>query len=172
MSLLSSTVVTTLKDIFGYGKGEVGGGGAVGQQFEDLIDGIAEVEVGADSLGTFAEGDLSPGIAVVYVFDSPDAVTGNIDKVLDKKTRILDVEVIAAGTNGANANTYQVDNGTDGDHITDAISLNGKSAGGVVRAATIDPSHWDVDAGDTLRIIRTKAGGVASAKVVIRGVLV
>lgn len=118
-----------------------------------------------------AEGDLVAGPEVILEFDVADHATQNVDKVITNAMVVTDAWVIANSTNGANANTVQLDNGVAGAHITDAMSTNGKVAGNVVRAASIFPANWSLAAGATLRIIQTKAGGTHAFKVVVTGYL-
>jgi hypothetical protein len=128
---------------------------------------IAADAVGGAALGNLAEGDLQFGPAALLVFDIPDGATGNVDFVNTEKFAVVDSHVIVQGASGANANTIQVDNGTGGLHITDAISTNGKVLGDVVRAASL--LNRVIAAGATIRVIRTRAGGVNAAKVVLFG---
>lgn len=133
---------------------------------------VAAGQIGADAvtgakLGNLAEGDLQFGPAALLVFDIPDGATGNVDFVNTEKFAVVDAFVINNGASGANANTIQVDNGTGGTHITDAISINNKVAGDIVRAANL--INRTINAGSTIRVVRTRAGGVAAAKVVLLG---
>lgn len=96
-----------------------------------------------------------------------DAATGNVDTVLDQDIKILDVFLVAGGTNGTNANTIQLKNGTT-NAITDAMSMNGKVISDVVRAGQLVQARTAMSSGDTLRITRTKAGGVASCTVFVQ----
>ncbi len=125
----------------------------------------------ATRLAPMAADDLTPGAAVMYVFDVADHATQNVDEVLALGIDVTDVRVISKGTNGSNANTVQVDNGTGGNHISDAISMNGKSAGALVDAASLDPTHYSMIAGATLRIVQTRAGGVAAFRLIVKGFL-
>lgn len=163
------------------------GGITTNELDESIVDALAVDEVtltqGTESIGIKNEGvdtpqiaeyainALTPGVEVTYVFDVADHATQNVDFVLARSITVTSVAVISHGTNGSNANTWQLDNGTGGNHITDAISTNGKSEGGLVAAATIDQTYSTLADGATLRVVQTRAGGVNAARVVVKGFL-
>lgn len=111
-------------------------------------------------LAPYANGDLNGFVAVELEIDVADHATQNIDLVIPYKMDVRDFSIVAGGANGANANTVQLNNVTAAANITDALSMNGKGAGDVVRMANLQ--NRSIAAGGTLRIIQTKIGGVAS----------
>lgn len=124
---------------------------------------IANLE---DLLRSYAAGDLVPGVAVTLKLDIPDGATADVDTaVLPFGLEIDECMVVAGGANGANANTIQIKT-TGGVAISDAISMNGKVAGDVIRAANIAPATRAVNAGSAIRVTRTRVAGVASARVI------
>ncbi len=110
------------------------------------------------------------GVVQTMTIDVPDAATGNVDTVLDRDLTVLDVFLVVGGTNGANDNTIQVRNGTT-NAVTDAMSMINKSASDVVRATELVQARTAFEAGDTLRVVRTRAGGDASCKVFVQFVM-
>lgn len=141
-----------------------------GSSLEVKAAGVAASRL-APTVHATANGAVVPGSPVVIIADLADHATQNVDLVPSLGIDVTDVRVISTGTNGANANTFQVDNGTGGNHITAALAMSGKVAGDVVDAVTLDPTHYSVIAGATLRIVQTRAGGVAAARIIIKGFL-
>lgn len=124
-----------------------------------------------DLLRSYAAGDLVPGMPVVLKLDIPDGATADVDSAaLPFGVEIDDVLATSLGANGANANTMQVQT-TGGVAISDAISMNGKAAGDMARAASIAVATRTVNAGSGIRVRRVRAGGVASARIRIVGTL-
>lgn len=114
--------------------------------------------------GTVTGTDLWAGPDRVLMIDIPDAATGDVDRVLPTKLRVIDVWGFKTGGAGGAANTVQVKNGATA--ITDAISTN--IADNVrFTCGTRDDAQQDIAAGGTLRITRTKAGGNAACVVFI-----
>lgn len=124
-----------------------------------------------DLLRSYAVGDLVPGMPVVLKLDVPDGATADVDTaVLPFGIEIDDVLSTSLGANGANANTMQVQT-TGAVAISDAISMNGKAAGDMSRAASIAPATRVVNAGSAIRVRRVRVGGVATARIRIIGTL-
>lgn len=120
-----------------------------------------------DLVRSYAAGDLVPGVSMKLKIDIADGATADVDTaVLPFGIEIDDVLSESAGANGANANTMQLKT-TGGVAITDAISMNGKAAGDIARASNIAAATRQVNAGSALRVTRTRAGGVAAARIVI-----
>lgn len=119
---------------------------------------------------TVADADLVSGTPQAYTIDVPDGVTADIDKVLPKKFRVTDVRVIKKAGAGGASDTITVKNAAN--PITDAIDIN--VADKVVkRAGTIDDAYYDIAAGGTLRVTRTKSSAAnVACQVVVEGVLV
>lgn len=131
---------------------------------------VASNSLVGTQVGSTADANVIGGIPVLHRIDVADAATGNVDVTLTHKTRIVDVWIVNNGASGANANTIQVLSGANA--ITDAMSINGKVAGDVVRCAKLDPTYHEIAAAGTLRVTRTRAGGVAAAIVYVLGVRV
>jgi len=130
-------------------------------------------EVLARGLGTIDEngvettGIMDVGAVVqVMAITVPNAATGNVDTELEQDLKVIDAYLVVTGTNGANANSIQLRNGTT-NALTDAMSTNGKSANDIVRAAELVPARQAFEAGDKLRIVRTRAGGENSCVVYV-----
>lgn len=120
-----------------------------------------------DILRSYVAGDLVPGAAMTLKLDVADGATADVDTaVLPFGIEIDEIMVRAGGANGANANTIQLKT-TGNVAISDAVSMNGKVAGDLIRAANIALATAAVNAGSALRVTRTRAGGVASARVLI-----
>lgn len=102
-----------------------------------------------------ANANVSPGLAYIHRIDVAAGTTGNVDTVLTYKCRVLDVWLVKQSAAGGGAGTIQVFNGTGGNAITDAISININDQA-IARAATIDDAFFEVAAGATLRITRTR----------------
>lgn len=111
-----------------------------------------------------ADGSTQSGGLVVYTRTIADAASADYDVVVAEKVEVIDVIVrkqsLAAG---ANANTVQVK--STGNVISDAISVNGKAVGDLVRAANINPANNTINAGGTMRVSIVKAGGDAAVAV-------
>lgn len=74
--------------------------------------------------------------------------------------RVIDVLLENTAANGANANTIQVcAAAAGGSAISDAMSLNGKAAGDLVRAANIAAANASIAKNGSLYLRQTKAGG-------------
>jgi len=111
-----------------------------------------------------------PGIPVRMMVDVPDAATGNIDIVIDKAMRVVDVKVVKTGGAGGASDTIQVLESTNA--ISDALDINVADQV-IVRASTIDDANWDIAAAGTLRITRTKVSAAnVACKVFVEGVLI
>ncbi len=120
-----------------------------------------------DDNGVETTGIMDVGTVVqTLIVKIPDAATGNVDTEVKQDMKVIDAFVVAEGTNGSNANTIQVKNGTTA--LTDAMSLNSKSANDIVRATEIDLDETEFEAGDNLRITRTRAGGDIECSVFIQ----
>lgn len=129
----------------------------------DLGVRIANLE---DLLRSYAAGDLVPGVALTLKLDIADGATADVDTAaLPFGIEIDEVTVVAGGANGANANSIQLKT-SGGVAISDAISMNAKVAGDVIRCANLALATRAVNAGSVLRVTRTRAGGVASARVI------
>ncbi len=121
---------------------------------------IGEQLNGGTVLGT----DLFAGALRVLMITVPDAATGDVDRVLPVKMRVVDVQGVKTGGAGAASNTWTVKNGSTA--ITDAI--DGNIADKVqFEALTIDDAQQDIAAGGTLRVSRAKSGGDASCLVYV-----
>jgi hypothetical protein len=96
----------------------------------------------------------------------PDGATGNTDVVVGPSEEITDVVVRKLGGAGGAGDTIQVQTGA-GVAITDAMSLNGKNAGDLVRPASVSAASSVIPAAGTIRIHRVKAAGDVSCDVQI-----
>jgi hypothetical protein len=107
---------------------------------------------------------------VVHRVTVADGATADVDTVLTYKTRILDVLVIKTVAAGGASDTITVKNA--GNAISNAISINIADQT-TARATTIDDANYEIAAGGTLRVTRTKvSGNNVACEVVIYGIRV
>ncbi len=110
------------------------------------------------------------GIPVLHRITVADVATGNVDVVLDAKTRVLDAWVVKTGGAGGASDTIQLKNGSDA--ISDAVDINIADKV-VARVGTIDDAYHEIAAGGTLRVARTKSSGAnVECEVYVLGVKV
>ena len=129
---------------------------------------LGQIVTGA-KVANVANANVIGGVPVVFRADLADA-SGDVDIVSTHKVRILDAVVRARGTNGANANTVQIFNGANA--LSDAMALQNKSSGDLIRAASLVVAQQDIAAGGTLKITSTKAGGDCTATIYITAIRV
>ena len=109
---------------------------------------IADQAGGAVAIANFGVGRVSLTI--------PAGVTGNVDFTgWPYKTRVRYVTGYKTNAAGGGGGTVQVFNGTGGNAITDAISINVADKT-VIEAATLDDAFIDIAAGATVRVVRTR----------------
>lgn len=106
------------------------------------------------SVDDVAANNAIGGIEVVHRITVPDGSTGNVDTTLSHKERVIDVHLVKTVNAGGASDTITVLNATNA--ITNAMSINVADKT-VVRAGTIDDAYWEIAAGGTLRVTRTKA---------------
>ena len=106
------------------------------------------------AVAPLADAATVAGIMLVHRIDVADAATGNVDVTLTYKERVIDAWLVKTGGAGGASDTIQVKNGATA--VSDAMSIN-VAQKAVVRAATIDDAAWEIAAGGTLRVTRTKA---------------
>jgi len=131
---------------------------------------IGKGKITGRALSTYADSGTAGGGDLLYIIPIADHATQDIDLIVDEKIEVIDAWVKkTANAAGANANTFQVKNAAA--VITDAMSVNGKNRGDLVRCANIDDTgNAVILAGGTLRITQTKAGGDAAGRVHISAV--
>lgn len=144
------------------GSGAVGAGAIAAANIANAILNGVKVAVAANANTTGALG-------VLHRIDIADAATGDVDVVLDHKTRVIDAWCVKTGGAGGAANTIQVKNGANA--LTDAMSINIADQA-IARAGSIDDAQHEIAAGGTLRVTRTKAGGNAACTVYVLGLRV
>lgn len=106
--------------------------------------------------GALASANLA--LPIVLVLDIPDAATGNVDFTsLPYKCRVLMAQYSKQGGAGNAGNNSKVVNQTAGADITDAVNSATDTA--VVPAGQLNDAGWTLDAGATIRVSTTKAGG-------------
>lgn len=129
---------------------------------------LGAVVTGA-KVANVANANVIGGVPVVFRADLANA-SGDVDITSTHKVRILDAFVHVRGTNGANANTVQIFNGSNA--LSDAMALQNKSSGDMVRAASMVVAQQDVAATGTIKITSTKAGGDCTATIYITAIRV
>ncbi len=103
---------------------------------------------------SLAAADVIGAIPVVHAIPVLDG-SGNTDVVLTHKSRVLKFEFLNTGIAAhASADTVQLKNGTSA--ITDAVAKTA-TVNALVKAASYDPGHYEIDAGGTLRIAAVKS---------------
>ncbi len=97
-------------------------------------------------------------LPTVLVLDVPDAATGNFDFTgLPYKCRVLMAQYSKQGGAGNAGNNSKLVNQTAGADITDAINSATDTA--VVTPGQLSDAGWTLDAGATIRVATTRAGG-------------
>lgn len=132
---------------------------------------ITQVKMAANSVGTaeiidanVTDTKVAPSttgndfvIPVVMRAFSVGGGSENVDVTAPFKLRVFDFHSIMEGASGgAASDTVQLDNGTGGTHITDALDMN-VSQFASVRAATFQ--NQEVAAAGTIRVVITDAAG-------------
>lgn len=93
----------------------------------------------------------------------PAGTTGNVDFTgLPFKCRVRSVYGVKTTGAGGGAGTVAVHNGTTGNAITDAISINVADTT-VLNAATLDDAYIDLAANATIRVVRTRTASTNEA---------
>lgn len=146
----------------------VASGGTVTVESGGVVD--VSSGQGALKLPTVADANVIGAVPVVHRITVADGATADIDVVLTYKTRVYDVVVVKTDGAGGASDTITVKNGATA--ITDAIDINVADKA-VKRAGTIDDAAWDIAAGGTLRVTRTKASAAnVACEVIVYGMKV
>jgi hypothetical protein len=124
------------------------------------VTGVNSNPAGRRNLLQISSQNIQGGPLWVHRVDVPAGTTGNIDTVVSHKIRVVDVSLVKTTGAGGGAGTIQVLNGAAA--ISDAMSINVADQT-VVRAATIDDANWEIAAGGTLRITRTRTASTNEA---------
>lgn len=96
----------------------------------------------------------------------PDGATANVDFTgLPFKCRVREVRLVKTAGNGGASDTIRVANGATSNWITNALDINVVDQT-VVRATTLDDAFYDLAAGATIRVARTKSSAANVACVV------
>lgn len=116
-----------------------------------------------------AAGAIAPaniGIPVRLSLIIPDGGTANLDFTgLPFKCRVREVRLVKTAGNGGALDTIRVANGATTNWITNALDINVVDQT-VVRATTLDDAFYDIAAGATIRVARTKSSAANVACVV------
>lgn len=142
----------------------VGCAGEIGTNGQTRVDVRLNATInGIDGGDTQVGADASHAVPFIIKKTFPDQATADVtiyNVTAPFQFRVLDVLVENQAANGANANTVQVCKAAAGaSPISDAMSLNGKAANDLVRAAAIQTANATIAAGGSLFIRQTKAGG-------------
>lgn len=105
------------------------------------------------------------GMIPVVIRVTANALTGDVDVIVEHKLRVVDVWYIGTAAGGA-GDTITVKNGATA--ITNALDVNVADKT-IVRAGTIDDASYDIAAGGTLRVTGASA---ATGIVFVQGLLV
>lgn len=98
-----------------------------------------------------------------FILDIPDAVTSTYLYTIPWKLLVVDAWVVKQGAGAGN--TVQVQNNA-ATAVTDAMAAAVDKA--VSRAASLDFAAGLFNAGDTMKVVATKAAGTMAAKLFIR----
>jgi hypothetical protein len=140
--------------------------GVVAGTLEEIENGVFYVSLGLDDISPTAIASGQFGAPVIFTRDFADVATADFDTVVPEKFELLEVIVQKRGGAGAAGNTVQVKKAAAA--VTDAIVTNIADQV-AARQGTIDDVSSTFNAGDTLRITNTKAGGNAALHVTIIG---
>jgi len=140
-------------------------------EFVDIATGevIFTLQRNGPFFKTVDDKQTGPGSIVTQRISVGDVATSDIDVVLQKKTRVIDVLVVKTGANGGGANSVQIKNGANA--ISNAISTNINDTT-IARATSIDDAQHEIAAGGTLRCAVVKAAGNSACEVYVLGILV
>lgn len=130
---------------------------------------VGQVLDGANAANV-ADANVVGGLEVLHRIDVPAGTTGDVDVVLTHKTRVTDAWLVKKNANGGGAGTIQVKNGSNA--ITDAMSININDQA-IARATSINDANWEIAAGGTLKVTRTRSASTdETCTVFVRGVRV
>lgn len=115
-----------------------------------------------------AESNVIGGLPLTFMIPIAAGALGNTDVVMTHKVRILDAYLILRGA-GIATTTLQIFNGANA--ITDAMAASGSDTD-IVRAATIDDAHYEIDAAGTLRVTSATGATQPDALIVVTAVRV
>jgi len=119
------------------------------------LSGINTNVVADQAAGAILSGNI--GIPVRLSLVIPDGSTGNVDFTgLPYKVRVREARVVKTSAAGGASDTVRVANGATTNWITNAFDINVADQT-VVRATTIDDAFYDLAAGATIRVVRTKS---------------
>jgi hypothetical protein len=128
------------------------------------LSGINTNVVADQAAGAILSGNI--GIPVRLSLVIPDGSTGNVDFTgLPYKVRVREARVVKTSAAGGASDTVRVANGATTNWITNAFDINVADQT-VVRATTIDDAFYDLAAGATIRVVRTKSSAANVACVV------
>lgn len=117
---------------------------------------VADQAAGAVSAANF-------GVPVQVSLTIPAGVTGNVDFTgWPFKMRVRRVFGIKTAAAGGGAGTVQVQNGTGGNNITNAVSIDVADET-ILNAGTIADAFQDIAAGATVRVVRTRTASTNEA---------
>jgi hypothetical protein len=128
------------------------------------LSGLNTNVVADQAAGAILSGNI--GIPVRLSLVIPDGSTGNVDFTgLPYKVRVREARVVKTSAAGGASDTVRVANGATTNWITNAFDINVADQT-VVRATTIDDAFYDLAAGATIRVVRTKSSAANVACVV------
>ena len=98
---------------------------------------------------TNANSDIKPSFSVTFTHSS--GPTENQTKLMSRNVRVVGATVIMTSVGVSALDTVQVRNGLDA--ITENMNIGSpKPTGTVVHNTTINPSHWNISAGQNLAV--------------------
>lgn len=125
------------------------------------LSGLNTNVVADQAAGAILSGNI--GIPVRLSLAIPAGTTGNVDFTgLPYKVRVRRVFGIKTTGAGGGAGTVRIANGATTNWITDAISIDVADQT-VINAATIDDAFYDLAAGATIRVVRTRTASTNEA---------
>lgn len=128
------------------------------------LSGLNTNVVADQAAGAILSGNIGIPVRLSLVIPTASGIgSTNIDFTgLPYKVRVRRVFGIKTSAAGGGAGTVQIANGATTNWITDAISINVADQT-VINAATIDDAFYDLAAGATIRVVRTRTASTNEA---------
>lgn len=126
---------------------------------------MADYDIYPKASGQDPQGYIGASLAApdyVLPLTIPAGATGNVDftGLVPRKVRVLDAWLVKTTGAGGGAGSVQVMNGATANAITDAMSINIADTT-IARATTINDANYDLAAGATIRVVRTRTASTA-----------
>tara|TARA_R110000851_G_scaffold13763_2_gene46975 strand:+ start:8105 stop:8584 length:480 start_codon:yes stop_codon:yes gene_type:complete len=116
--------------------------------------------------------NVNVGSSLVYCFNLPNVATASYDLTMPagQSFKVMRVQTVKTGGSGNAGNNVIVTNGTGGNHVTEALTVN-DAINIVSETAQVISANSTVAGGGTLRVTNTKGGGDSAVEVYVHGIL-